>query len=125
MMHDDSRPMTHDERDAAICAAKKEGGMCAACGRALSADEPVWRRRMASRLGWGSHFRPTSRRALVGRECAAPETLEASEGREPAACAGCGRGMHYPVARSRRATVCSTRCRLTVQRRRSKGGQPS
>ena len=99
--------------------------MCAACGRVLAADEPVWRERLASRRGWSAYFSETHRWAFVGRECAAPETLEESEGREPDACAGCGRGMHYPVAQNRRATVCSTRCRLTVQRRQSKGGQLS
>ena len=124
-MHDDSRPMTHDERDAAIFEAKKEGGICAACGRVLSTDEPVWQRRLDVRRDWGSYFSETHRWAFVGRECAAPDALEESEGREPVACEGCGRGMHYPVARRLRATVCSERCRVTVQRRRSKGGQPS
>ena len=124
-MSDERRRRTEEEREAAIFEAKKEGGICAACGRVLAADEPVWRERLASRRGWSAYFRPASRRALVGRECAAPETVEESEGREPVACRGCGRGLHYPVARSRRATVCSTRCRATVQRRQSKEGQPS
>jgi len=53
------------------------------------------------------------------------ETLEASEGREPVACEGCGRGMHYRVAQNRRATVCSPRCRVIRDRRRSKEGEPS
>jgi len=124
-MCDERRRPTDDERDATIIEAQREGGICAACGRVLSADEPVWRERLASRRGWSAYFRPASRRALVGRECAAPDALQESEGRAPVACEGCGRGMHYPVARSRRATVCSERCRVTVQRRRSKGGQPS
>jgi len=117
--------MTDDERNAAIFAAKKDGGICAACGRALSAGEPVWRERLALRLAWGAHVGTAYRRAFVGRECAARETLEASGGATPVPCGGCGRGMHYPVARNRRATVCSLRCRLAVQRRQSKEGQPS
>jgi len=122
-MHDDSRPMTHEERDAIIIEAKKEGGICAACGRVLSGDDPVWRERLASRRGWSAYFRPAYRRALVGRECATPEILEANEGQEPVACLGCGRGIHYAGApASRRSTVCSARCRVTMYRRRSKGG---
>ena len=124
-MSDERRRPTEEERDATIIEAQKEGGICAVCGRELSADEPVWRRRMASRLGWGSHFRPASRWAFVGRECAAPEAVEASEGRAPVACAGCGRGPHVAVGPGRGATTCSTRCQTAVQRRRSKGGQPS
>ena len=124
-MSDERRVPNHEEPDAVIMKAQKEGGICAACGRELSADEPVWRRRMASRLGWGSHFRPASRWAFVGRECAAPEVVRESEGGEPAACGGCGRGMHYPVARNRRATVCSARCRLTVQHGRAAERKPS
>ncbi len=124
-MRDERRRPTEEERDATIFAAQKEGGICAACGRVVAADEPVWRERLASRRGWSAYFRPAYRRGLVGRECAAPETLEASEGREPVACEGCGRGMHYPVARSRRATVCSPRCRVIRDRRRSKEEQPS
>ena len=124
-MYDDSRPMTDDERNAAIFAAKKEGGICAACGRVLSADEPVWRRRLESRAGWGPHFEPAYRWVFVGRECATSEAVEASEGRAPVACAGCGRGLHAAVGPGLRATACSTRCRVTMQRRRSKGGQAS
>jgi len=122
---DERRRPTEEERDATIFAAKKEGGICAACGRVLSTDEPVWQRRLEVRRDWGSYFSETHRWAFVGRECAAPETLEASEGRAPAACEGCGRGMHYAVARRRRATVCSPRCRVIRDRRRSKEGEPS
>ena len=118
--------MTDDERNAAIFEAKKEGGICAACGRVLAADEPVWRERLVSRAAWSSYFGPAHRWALVGRECATPEILEANEGQEPVACLGCGRGIHYAGAlASGRSTVCSRRCRATVRRRRSKGGQAS
>ena len=125
-MRDERRVPNHEEREAAIFEAKKEGGICAACGRVLAADEPVWRERLASRRGWSVYFRPAYRRAFVGRECATPETVEANEGQEPVACLGCGRGIHYAGApASRRSTVCSVRCRVTVQRRQSKEGEPS
>ena len=124
-MRDERRVPNHEERDATIFEAKKEGGICAACGRVLSTDEPVWQRRLASRAGWGPHFGPAYRWVFVGRECATPEVLEASEGRAPVACAGCGRGLHVAVGPGRDATTCSTRCQVTMYRRRSKGGQPS
>ncbi len=125
-MSDERRRPTEEEPDAIIIEAQREGGICAACGRVLAADEPVWRERMASRAAWSSYFGTARRWALVGRECATPEILEANEGQEPVACLGCGRGIHYAGAlASRRSTVCSGRCRATVQRRRSKGGQPS
>ncbi len=114
-----------EEPDAAILKAQKDGGICAACGRELSADEPVWRRRVASRLGWSSHFSEAYRWVFVGRECAAPEAVEASEGATPVACAGCGRGLHVAVGPGRGVTACSTRCKTAAWRRRSRGGQPS
>ncbi len=124
-MRDERRVPNHDERDAIIIEAQREGGICAACGRVLSDDEPVWRLRVASRLGWSSHFRPASRWVFVGWECATPEALEASDGVAPSPCGGCGRGLHVAVGPGRGATTCSTRCQVTMYRRRSKGGQPS
>ena len=124
-MSDERGVPAAEEPEAVIMKAQKEGGICAACGRVLSTDEPVWQRRLDVRRDWGSYFSETHRWAFVGRECAAPDALEESEGREPVACEGCGRGMHYAVARRRRATVCSSRCRVIRDRRRSKEGEPS
>ncbi len=124
-MSDERRRPTEEERDAIIIEAQREGGICAACGRVLSTDEPVWQQRLEVRRDWSWYFRVTHRWAFVGRECAPPEVVRESEGREPVACEGCGRGMHYRVAQNRRATVCSHRCRVIRDRRRSKEGQPS
>ena len=124
-MRDERRVPNHEEREAPIFEPKKEGGICAACGRVLSADEPVWRRRMASRLGWGSHFSQTYRWVFVGRECAPPEAVEASDGATPVACGGCGRGLHVAVAPGRGATACSTRCQAAAQRGRAAERKPS
>ncbi len=124
-MCDERRRPTDDERDATIIEAQREGGICAACVRVLSADEFVWRLRVASRLGWGSHFQATYRWVFVGRECAPPEAVEASDGATPVACAGCGRGLHVAVGPGRAVTACSTRCKTAVQRRRAAERKPS
>jgi len=123
-MSDESQLMS-DAAWERLLEAKHDGGLCAACGRMLDADEPVWNRRLQIRRTWDVYFAETVRWGLVDRECATPEVLEASEGRETVACKGCGRAMHYTPAQMRRAAVCSARCRLTVQRRQSKGGQLS
>jgi hypothetical protein len=50
--------------------------------------------------------------APVGRECASPETLARTAGREPERCAGCGRGVLYRETRGdRRRAFCSRDCR--------------
>ena len=77
-MSDERRRPTEEERDATIFVAKKEGGICAACGRVLSTDEPVWQRRLEVRREWGSYFSETHRWAFVGRECAAPDLVISS-----------------------------------------------
>jgi len=123
---DEPRPMTHEEREAAIVEAKRDGGMCAACGRGLTASEPVYRRRLAAREGWSAYLQPVYCWAFVGRECATPEVREASEDEEPVAYAGCGRDIYHAGApASRRVVACSQRCRVTIVRRRAKGGQPA
>jgi len=122
----DGRRVTNDEEpDAVMLKAQKEGGICAACERELSDGEPVWRLRVASRLGWSSHFSQTYRWVFVGRECATSEAVEASDGATPSPCGGCGRGLHVAVGPGRGVTACSTRCQTAARRRRSKGGQPS
>ena len=121
----EERRLLSDEAWARIVEAKRDGGICAACGRVLSDDEPVWRLRVASRLGWSSHFSQTYRWVFVGRECATPETVEASDGGTPVPCGRCGRGLHVAVGPGRGTTTCSIRCQTAVQRRRSRGGQPS
>jgi len=97
-----------ERRRALLHAARRDGGLCAGCGRALADGEPVWWARLALRgaYGWISH-----RWGPAGRECAPPETLRATDGREPARCVGCGRGVYYESAPPpRRAPTCSKRC---------------
>jgi len=119
------RDATEPASDAAwerLLEVKRDGGMCAACGRALDVGEPVWRRRVVPRRDWTSYFSEVNGWAFVGRECATPELLRKTERREPVTCAGCGRSMHIAAAPGPRQRICSFRCRSTAQRRRATGG---
>ena len=121
----EERRLLSDEAWARIVEAKLDGGICAACGRTLDVREPVWRRRVVPRREWTSYFSEVNGWAFVGRECATPDVLRETEGREPVTCRGCNREMHIAPAPGPRPTVCSNRCRKGVQWRRSKGGRLS
>jgi hypothetical protein len=95
---------TEEEREQAH-RARRRAEICAACGRALSADEIVYIERFSVDLS-------NSMTAPVGRECASPEFLAQITGTEPERCASCGRGVFYRISRSvRRRASCSHRCR--------------
>ena len=94
-----------DERRARIIAARRDGGTCARCGRALAAGETVW---MEGLTVGGAH-----RLGPVGVECASPELLRATDGTEPARCEHCGRGVYYrdgSWSSVRRLALCSLVC---------------
>ena len=121
-MSDDARRALTEEERARLFAARARGGLCAGCGRALADDEPVWWVRLALRgmYGWISYHR-----GPVGRECAPPEALRATDGRAPARCVGCGRGVYYRVEHAlRHVPACSKRCagRYQNARAREAGG---
>ena len=119
-MSDERRVRADDEderRRARIHAARHDGGLCAGCGRALAADEPVW---------WES-FTAADRGARarlwapVGRECASPELLRATAGKEPAWCRACGRGVYRRAAsRAQDRVLCSRLCRQRYAAARAK-----
>ena len=117
--------MPADEAWERILDAKLYGGTCAACGRELDAGEPVWHQCLELPTRWGTSSEETYRRALGGRECAAPELLRESEGREPVACLGCGRPMYFAPTTRRPASLCSRRCRTPEASRRSPEGEPA
>jgi hypothetical protein len=107
-MSDDLRRLTTEEQREQIHGARRRGGVCAACGRALSADEPVYIERFAVRGSWMT--------APVGVECASPELLQQVAGQEPEHCAGCGRGVYYRSTRSiRHQALCCRACGARVQ----------
>ena len=111
------RRLTTDEQRERFYAAKDRGGLCAACGRPLGADEPVYiervvvdRKLLAAPGARWSH-RSAYRDAPLGEECASPEFLARTQGQTPEPCEHCGRPVYYDVARARRLrTLCSMRC---------------
>ena len=118
-MSDDLRRLTTEEQREQLYTARRRGGMCAGCGRVLSAAETVYIERfeIGPMAGYG-----TVARAAVGGECASPELLHQVAGQEPERCAGCGRGVYYRVASTkRRQALCSRYCRALVTAKRKRG----
>ena len=99
------RGVTTDEQRAWLSAARRCGGRCAACGRPLAADEPVYVERfMLTRM--------VPVEAPIGAECASSGLLAETGGRDPERCAGCCRPIYYRAVRwNRRLALCSRRCR--------------
>ncbi len=95
-------------RRARAQAAKRYGGTCANCGRALADEEPIWLERLEVRGAWRADFY----RAPVGRECASPASVRGSDGLAPEPCLGCGRGVYFATTGRRHGEpFCSRRCR--------------
>ena len=112
---DPRRLVTHEQRER-LLVARKHGGLCATCGKALDDGEPVYvdtvvidiPRPAGQRVGG---YRATVK-APLGTECASPALLARVAGSEPERCAGCSRPMHYAVRKSTRTrATCSRRCR--------------
>jgi ribosome-binding protein aMBF1 (putative translation factor) len=106
-----------DEQIARVLAARRRGGICAACGRQLEAGEYVY----FERFGVGAvrprpllPIRPrTHYHAPVGVECASPSLVAHASTQGVETCAGCGRGVVHPGARrTRKRPSCSQACGL-------------
>jgi hypothetical protein len=82
-MTDDARLVLTEEERARFHAARNRGGLCAGCGRALSAGEPVWWAPFAVR---GTHGRRSRRWAPVGEECAPSEFVRETAAGGPESC---------------------------------------
>jgi hypothetical protein len=111
------RIATEEDRER-LYAARRHGGMCAACGRALDAGETVYLERFTV-VG-------TTVSGPVGRECASPDMLARTETVEPERCARCGRGVYYrPSGRRRGQALCSRLCgaRAAAAKQRAAEGQ--
>ena len=124
-MTSDARRVLGQAVVASVFAARSKGGMCANCGRALTATEPIWVERLdvvdaGRRVG--------SYRGPVGRECASEGALREAAGRASEPCVGCGRGVYYrrggPGRRPRWVT-CSKRCADRYQAARRKEARGS
>jgi hypothetical protein len=120
-MKDDGRRLVTDAGRERVRMAKQHGNLCAVCGRALDPDEWAYIERFTFEKGNLRDRRAlahsASIQAPVGIECASPEWLRQIEGRAPEHCMGCGRGVHYRVANSRRRRpLCSLRCASRASR---------
>jgi hypothetical protein len=95
--------------------ARRRGGQCAACGKALHPLEPVFWEPVVVDIGrstLGLRRYTTTLEAPVATECASPAFRNAVSGHPPERCAGCGRGVYYLIPNSRRQRpACSQRCR--------------
>jgi hypothetical protein len=128
-MSDAERRVVTQEALDRLHLARRRGDLCAACGKALGADKPVfWEPVIVdidrSDLGLGHYT--AAPEAPVGMECASPGMLEQTRGRQPERCAGCGRGVYYGADRSRRQrALCSRRCagRANLSKRATEAGE--
>ena len=123
MTNDDPHDVTTDEERERFHLARRRGGTCAACGRTLAPDEPVWVERFA--IGPVGHGRTGRAYGAVGAECASSESRHRAQARESERCAGCGRSMYYRVADPRRRqALCSRTCAnlaSAARRRKAEG----
>jgi hypothetical protein len=117
---DEARRLRTEEDVEWFYRTRRRGGECAACGRALTVDEPVYIERFedARRRGAGPHVK-----GPVGAECISDELLLSAATREAERCAGCGRPVYYRLEDTRRRRVlCSQACRNHAASRRQAGG---
>jgi hypothetical protein len=104
----DLRRLTTEEQRERFHMARRQGGQCVACGRALGADETVYIERFEGLGSWAT--------APVGVECASPGFIDEREGQAPERCAGCGRGVYYRASNvRRRQALCSRACGARAQ----------
>ena len=112
MSNEVRRLMTEEQRQR-LFLARRRGGLCAACGRVLSDKEAVYIEQFRDDRG-------ILVTAPVGVECASPAFLDDTQGQEPERCAGCGRGVYYRVANTRRArALCSRYCAARIAAKRT------
>ena len=114
-MSDEPRQLTAEARER-VDTAKAQGGLCAGCGRDLGVDEPVYMAQVWIGMKLFGNPDSLASRTFVdapfGVECISPVFRVETEGVEPERCDGCGRGVYYQVARTRRRrALCSVRCR--------------
>jgi hypothetical protein len=115
------RHLTTEEERERFHLARRGGGMCAACGRALEDGEAVY----VEPFTIGPVDAGTRAYGPVGVECAAPMQVRYAGTVEAERCAGCERPMFYRVTETRRRrALCPRRCtsRASVTRRRKAEG---
>jgi len=95
---DRRRRLTTEGQVERLHQARWYGELCAACGRELRDDEPVYIERLEGVRGrWICQAK-----APVGVECISDELRDAAGRCEPEFCAGCERPVYYRVPSTRR-----------------------
>jgi predicted nucleic acid-binding Zn ribbon protein len=118
--------ITTEEQRERLHAARRQGGLCSACGREFDAAEPVYWERFVVDVdrfaeAAAGRYRSTPE-APVGAECASSDFVGELAGREPELCAGCGRPVYYRAThRAHRRALCSRRCANIAKRRKAAG----
>jgi len=107
-VNDEVRRLRTEEQAERFYLARRRGGACAACGRELEHDEPIYVERFEDVRGQWPH----RVRGPVGIECASDELRNDAMSRDPERCVGCRRPMYFGVESvRRRRTTCSQPCR--------------
>jgi hypothetical protein len=108
-MNDEARRIITEAQRERFHHARRRGGQCVACGRALSADETVYIEQFDVGSLTGRVVRAS---AAVGVECASPGFVDEMRGREPERCAGCSRPVFYRRGTTgrRQQALCSRDC---------------
>ena len=116
---DERRRVLTEEQAERLYRARRHGGLCAACGRDLAADETVYIERFEDARG-----RRTSQLVgPVGVECSSDALRRAAPRRDPEWCAACGRPMYDRVGHTARTrAVCSQQCRRRAPKLQAGGG---
>ncbi len=112
-MTDDPRRLATEEALDRLHLARKRGGLCAACGKALDPREPVYWEPLVvdiDRSAIGLRRYTTTLEAPVATECVSATFRTAMSGQPAERCAGCGRGVYYRDRHRRQRALCSTRC---------------
>jgi hypothetical protein len=125
--------VTEEQRER-LHTARKNGGLCAACGRQIDEGEAVYIEQFVERFSFETRqlgipiqgHRTIHTEAPVGVECATPELLQQTAGQDPEHCAGCGRPVYYRLhRRTRHRALCSRACinRAAASRRSARTGE--
>ncbi len=114
-MSDEPRRVVTQEALDRLHLARRRGGQCAACGKALHPREPVYWEPLVvdiDRSALGLRHYTTTLEAPVATECVSATFRSAMSGQPAERCAGCGRGVYYRAPNPRRQRpACCQRCR--------------
>ena len=125
-MTSDAPGLPTEEERACMHMAARTGGVCGGCGRALAADETIWRVSRVARVHRGGTS--VSWVVPVAIECVPAEVRGENVEQEPERCGGCGRPVYQRPSEHGVQPFCCTRCRqvaktvqISERRRQARG----